>query len=82
MAIDVVHRLIGVIDVIAAVRKQIITAINTTHQVRNQARIASDEAPDVVAIARVPLQPRGARKTTAELICSGVPGLCDQRQPA
>src|ERR1039458_3827789 len=82
VAIDIVDGLEGMIGMLSAVRKQVIAAVDTTHQVRDHPRVAPDKTADIVAITRVPLQPRRARKSTSELIAADVPRLRDQRQPA
>src|SRR5579864_6139642 len=57
VAINIVHSLEGMIGMLAAVRKQVITAVDTTHKVRNHPRVASHKTTDIVTIPRVPLQP-------------------------
>src|SRR5208337_4103869 len=59
----VVHALIGVIGVGAAVREKIIAAIDTPHQVRNHSGITLDKAADVVPESSVPLEPGYARES-------------------
>src|SRR5208282_4651227 len=65
MAIDVVHGLEGMIGMLAAVRKQVIAAVDTTHKVRDHPLVAPDKTTDIIAITRVPLQPGGARKSAS-----------------
>src|ERR1019366_3469564 len=82
VAIDIVDGLEGMIGMLAAVRKQVIAAINATHKVWDHPCVAPDETADMVTITRVPLQPSRARKSTSELIAADVPRLRDQSQPA
>src|SRR6202158_3586990 len=82
MAIDIVDGLEGVIGMLAAVRKQVIAAVDTAHQVWDHARVALHKTADIVAITRVPLQPGRARKSVSELIAPDVPRLRDQSQTA
>src|ERR1017187_4514288 len=82
VAIDIVDGLEGMVGMLAAVRKQVIAAVDTTHKVRDHPRIAPHKTADIVAITRVPLQPGRARKSTSELIAADVPRLRDQSKPA
>src|SRR5208283_1676556 len=82
VAIDIVDGLEGMIGMLAAVRKQVIAAVDTTHKVWDHPRVASDKSADIVAITRVPLQPSRAGKSASKLIAADVPRLRDQRQPA
>src|SRR5208283_4380010 len=82
VAIDIVDGLEGMIGMLAAVRKQVVAAVDTTHKVRYHPRVAPDKMAEIVAITGVPLQPGRARKSTSELIAADVPRLRDQRQPA
>src|SRR5208337_2656518 len=75
VAIDIVDGLEGMIGILAAVRKQVIAAINATHKVWDHPCVAPDETTDMVTITRVPLQPGRARKSTSELIAVDVPRL-------
>ena len=77
----VVHALVGVIRVGAAVGEKIIAAIDTPHQVRNHPGIAFDKTADVVAESSVPLQPGYTGESAAELISTCIPRLRDQAQP-
>src|SRR5208337_1120941 len=81
VAIDKVDGLEGMICMLAAVWKQVIAAVDTTHKVRDHSRVAPHKTVDIVAITRIPLQPGRARKSTSELIAADVPRLRDQRQP-
>src|SRR5882762_10009356 len=76
----VVHALIGVISLCTAVGKEIVAAINATHQVRDHPRIALNKTANIVAEPRVPLQPGNAWESAAKLVSAGVPGFCDQMQ--
>src|SRR5882762_432457 len=76
----VVHTLVGVIRLATTVGKEIVAAIDATHQVRDHRRIAFNKTADVVAESRVPLQPGNAWKSAAKLVSAGVPGFCDQMQ--
>src|SRR5580704_12677439 len=78
----VIHALVGMISFLPGVGKEIIAAIDATHQVRNHPRIALNETPDVIAKTPVPLEPSHTGKSAAELICGGVPRLGDQTEPA
>src|ERR1700731_762039 len=82
VAIDIVYGLEGMIGMLPAVRKQVIAAVDATHQVRDHPRVASHKTADIVAITLVPLQPGRSGKSTSELIAADVPRLRDQRQPA
>ena len=73
-----VNALVGVICVSASVGKKVVAAIDTPHQVWDHSRIAFNKAANVVAKAAVPLQPRLAWESAAELKRSGIPRLCDQ----
>src|ERR1700678_1827941 len=65
---QIVHALEGVISIGAAVRKEVVAAIDAPHQVRNHPRVTLHETADIVAKAPIPLEPRHARKSAAELI--------------
>src|SRR5271157_1110717 len=77
VAIDIVDGLEGMIGMLAAVRKQVIAGVDTTHKVRDHPRVTSDKSADIVTKARVPLQPSRARKSASELIGSYIPRLRD-----
>src|SRR5262249_61927240 len=78
----VVHALIGVICVGAIVRKQVVTAVDASHQIGNHSGVAFDKAPNIVPKPSIPLKPRYARKSSAELKSTRVPGLSDEPQPS
>src|SRR6202162_4291703 len=82
VAIDIVDGLEGMIGMLAAVRKQVIAAVDTAHQVWDHARVALHKTAEIVAITRVPLQPGRARKSVSELIAPNVPRLADKTQTA
>src|SRR6266446_891802 len=69
-----VHTLVGVIGVGAGVGKEVVAAIDATHQIRNHPRIALNETANVVAKPSVPLEPSQTWESATELISTGVPG--------
>src|SRR5271165_766951 len=74
----IVQALIGVIGVGAVVGKQVIAAIDASHQVRDHPWIALDETANVVTETSVPLEPIYAWESATELISARVPRFCDQ----
>src|SRR5205807_1432077 len=68
----VVHALVGVVSIGAAVGKEVVAAINATHQLWDHSRIAFNETANVIAEASVPLQPSYAGKSATELIGAGI----------
>src|SRR6267378_4373183 len=76
----IVHALIGVISLCTTVGKEIVAAIDATHQVRDHPRIAFNKTADVIAEPCVPLQPGNAWEAATKLISAGVPGFCDEMQ--
>src|ERR1700745_383639 len=82
MRSDKIYALVSVIGIEAVIGEKIITAVETAHELGDQSRITFDETANVIAKAPVPLQPRYAGKSTAELISACVPWLRDQPQLA
>src|ERR1700745_1886035 len=56
MAIDIVHGLESMIGMFAAVRKQIIAAIETTHKIWDHPLVAPHKTTDVITITLCPVQ--------------------------
>ncbi len=78
----IIHTLESVISVGAAVWKQIIAAIDTSHHLGNHPGVAFNKTADVVSKTPVPLEPSQAGKAAPELISGSVPRLRDQTHPA
>src|SRR5271169_898713 len=74
---EVVHALVGVVRVGAPVREKIVATVNAPHQVRNHSGIPFYKAAEIVPEPSVPLEPRYAGESAAELISAGVPGFGD-----
>src|SRR5262249_9098752 len=74
----IVDALEGVICVRAAVGKEIIAAVETSHQVRHHSRIAFNKTANIVAKASIPLQPGKPGESLPELESAYIPRLGDQ----
>src|SRR5262249_46096674 len=70
-----IHALISVIGLSPVIGEQIVTAVETAHQIGNHSRISLNETANVIPKSPVPLKPGYAGKSAAELKSTCIPGL-------
>src|SRR6266478_932443 len=74
----IIHTLERVISVGAAVWKQVIAAIDTSHHLGNHPCVAFNKTANVITKPSVPLKPGQSGESSPELISGCVPRLRDQ----